>query len=135
MNIRKEEPLEKFLKTQTSFKDFGGEKSYRENGQWRGHGCRGGLGRGRSYINKFNNDDKNHLTFRGRSRGQRGGRGRGSYQVYAHVPHQGRAKLDDRSIKYVFIGYDTNLKGFKLYNPSSNKVVVSRDVEFDEEAP
>ncbi|KAH0636480.1 hypothetical protein KY289_036395 [Solanum tuberosum] len=54
--------------------------------------------------------------------------------TYAHVPHQGRAKLDDRSVKYVFIGYDASSKGYKLYNPSNNKVVVSRDVEFDEEA-
>ena len=54
--------------------------------------------------------------------------------AYAHVPHQGRAKLDDRSVKYVFVGYDANSKGYKFYNPSNNKVVVSRDVEFDEEA-
>ena len=54
--------------------------------------------------------------------------------AYAHVPHQGRVKLDDRSVKYVFIGYDASSKGYKFYNPSNNKVVVSRDVEFDEEA-
>nr|XP_009767698.1 PREDICTED: uncharacterized protein LOC104218811 [Nicotiana sylvestris] len=53
--------------------------------------------------------------------------------AYAHMPHQGRAKLDDRSVKHVFVGYDTSSKGYKLYNPSSGKVVVSRDVEFDEE--
>ncbi|XP_070039297.1 uncharacterized mitochondrial protein AtMg00810-like [Nicotiana tomentosiformis] len=53
--------------------------------------------------------------------------------AYAHVPQQGRAKLDDRSFKHVFAGYDTSSKGYKLYNPSNDKVVVSRDVEFDEE--
>lgn len=52
MKRRNEEPLVKLLKTQASFKGFEGEKSYRGNGQWRG--C-GGRGRGRSYINKFNN--------------------------------------------------------------------------------
>ena len=51
--------------------------------------------------------------------------------AYAHVPHQGRVKLDDRSVKYVFIGYDASSKGYKLYNPSNNKLVVSRDIEFD----
>nr|XP_009762152.1 PREDICTED: uncharacterized protein LOC104214207 [Nicotiana sylvestris] len=54
-------------------------------------------------------------------------------RAYAHVPHQGRAKIDDPSVKHVFVGYDTSSKGYKLYNPSSGKVVVSRDVEFDEE--
>ncbi|XP_070036123.1 uncharacterized protein [Nicotiana tomentosiformis] len=45
----------------------------------------------------------------------------------------GRAKLDDRSVKHVFVGYDMSSKGYQLYNPSSGKIVVSRDVEFDEE--
>ena len=44
--------------------------------------------------------------------------------AYVHVPQQERSKLDDRSVKYVFIGYDSNSKGHKLYNPSNGKVVV-----------
>ncbi|RDX70427.1 hypothetical protein CR513_50318, partial [Mucuna pruriens] len=52
---------------------------------------------------------------------------------YAHVPNQGRSKLDDRSVKHVFIGYDANSKGYKLYNPNNGKMIVSRDIEFDEE--
>ena len=35
--------------------------------------------------------------------------------VYARIPHQGRTKLDDRSVKYVFVGYDASSKGYKLY--------------------
>ena len=31
----------------------------------------------------------------------------------------------------MFIGYDPSSKGYKLYNPSIEKVIVSRDVEFD----
>ncbi|GMJ16253.1 hypothetical protein HRI_005294500 [Hibiscus trionum] len=54
--------------------------------------------------------------------------------AYAHVPDQGRLKLDDRSSKYVFIGYDSNSKGYKLYNPSNGRIIISRDVEFDEQA-
>ncbi|XP_069145588.1 uncharacterized protein [Solanum lycopersicum] len=46
--------------------------------------------------------------------------------AYARVPHQGRDKLDNRSVKYVFVGYDTSSKGYKLYNPSNNKVVVCK---------
>lgn len=52
--------------------------------------------------------------------------------AYAHVPHQGRAKLDDQSVKYVFVGYDASSTRYHLYNPNNNKVVVSCDVEFDE---
>jgi hypothetical protein len=53
--------------------------------------------------------------------------------AYAHVPYQKRSKLDDRSEKLVFIGYDHRSKGYKLYNPSKGKIISSRDVEFDEE--
>lgn len=53
--------------------------------------------------------------------------------AYVHVPSQRRSKLDDRSEKHVFVGYDKQSKGYKLYNPITGKVVVSRDVEFDEE--
>ncbi|KAL4319319.1 hypothetical protein GQ457_18G013050 [Hibiscus cannabinus] len=54
--------------------------------------------------------------------------------AYAHVPDQGRLKLDDRSSKYVFIGYDSNSKGYKLFNPRNGRIVISHDVEFDEQA-
>ncbi|RDX94311.1 hypothetical protein CR513_23322, partial [Mucuna pruriens] len=53
--------------------------------------------------------------------------------AYAHVPNQGRSKLHDRSMKIVFIGYDANSKGYKLYNPNNGKIIISKDVEFDEE--
>nr|GEY21893.1 retrovirus-related Pol polyprotein from transposon TNT 1-94 [Tanacetum cinerariifolium] len=53
--------------------------------------------------------------------------------AYVHVPSQRRLKLDDRSEKHVFVGYGKQSKGYKLYNPVTRKVVVSRDVEFDEE--
>ncbi|KAA0051915.1 Retrovirus-related Pol polyprotein from transposon TNT 1-94 [Cucumis melo var. makuwa] len=54
--------------------------------------------------------------------------------AYAHIPDQKRSKLDDKSEKYVFVGYDANSKGYKLYNPVTKKTIVSRDVVFDEEA-
>ena len=49
-----------------------------------------------------------------------------------HVPKQERSKLDDSSEKFIFIGYDENSKGYRLFNPNSGKFVTSRDVEFDE---
>nr|XP_009777909.1 PREDICTED: uncharacterized protein LOC104227368 [Nicotiana sylvestris] len=74
---RQEVSLEQLLKTQASFKDYGGEKSYRGNTRGRG---RGGHGRGKSNGNNFNNEVKMHQIFRGRGRGQSRGRGRGYYQ-------------------------------------------------------
>ncbi|GKB06928.1 retrovirus-related pol polyprotein from transposon TNT 1-94 [Tanacetum coccineum] len=53
--------------------------------------------------------------------------------AYVYVPSQRRYKLDDRSEKHVLVGYDKQSKDYKLYNPVTRKVAVSRDVEFKEE--
>nr|GEZ12534.1 retrovirus-related Pol polyprotein from transposon TNT 1-94 [Tanacetum cinerariifolium] len=53
--------------------------------------------------------------------------------AYVHVPSQRQSKLDDRSKKHVCGGYDKQSKVYNLYNPVTRKVVVSRDVEFEEE--
>ncbi|KAH9669846.1 hypothetical protein KPL70_021959 [Citrus sinensis] len=49
------------------------------------------------------------------------------------VAYESRAKLDDKSEKFIFIGYDNNSKGYKLYNPNNEKILISRDVVFNEE--
>lgn len=57
------------------------------------------------------------------------------YRVaYTHVPYQRRTKLDNKSKKYVFIGYDEKTKAFKLFNPIDKKVIVSRDVQGNDES-
>ncbi|KAK4428458.1 Retrovirus-related Pol polyprotein from transposon TNT 1-94 [Sesamum alatum] len=53
--------------------------------------------------------------------------------AHTHFPDEKGTILDDKSARYVFIGYYQSSKGYKLYNPSSGKIVISRDVEFDEE--
>ena len=53
--------------------------------------------------------------------------------AYPHVLDQEGSKLDNKSENYVFIGYDPSSKGYKLKNPSTRKLIVSQDVEFDEE--
>ncbi|CAB75469.1 copia-type reverse transcriptase-like protein [Arabidopsis thaliana] len=53
--------------------------------------------------------------------------------AHAHVPDEKRNKLDDKSEKYIFIGYDNNSKGYKLYNPDTKKTIISRNIVFDEE--
>jgi len=51
--------------------------------------------------------------------------------TYAHVPKAARSKLDDEVVKTIFIGYKHG--GYKLYNPMTKKVIVSRDVTFAED--
>jgi Reverse transcriptase (RNA-dependent DNA polymerase) len=54
--------------------------------------------------------------------------------AYGHVPNQRRMKLEDKSKRYIFIGYDEKTKGYKLLDPISKKVMVSRDVRVNEES-
>ncbi|KAH0643514.1 hypothetical protein KY289_034488 [Solanum tuberosum] len=124
MKRRKEEPLEQLLKTQASFKGFEVEKIYKGNGQWRG---RGGLGRGRSYTNKFNNEDKSHQSFRGRGRGQRGGKGRGAYQEM--VNRVDNNKHEDKSTLLLTLKEeDTNdYSSWYLDNGASNHMCGHKD--------
>ena len=42
--------------------------------------------------------------------------------AYAHVPKQKRTKLDNKSERFIFIGYKDGLKGYKLWNPEIRKV-------------
>jgi hypothetical protein len=37
--------------------------------------------------------------------------------AYVHVSDQRRTKLDDKSKKYIYIGYDEKTKAFKLFDP------------------
>jgi hypothetical protein len=50
--------------------------------------------------------------------------------VKATRPHL--QKLDDRSYPMVFIGYEIGSKAYRLFDPSTKRVNVSRDVIFDE---
>ncbi|MCO5556563.1 hypothetical protein L7F22_010113 [Adiantum nelumboides] len=52
--------------------------------------------------------------------------------AYAHIPQQLRGKLDDKAIKCIFVGYSSGSKGYRLYNPATNKIFESRDVIFAE---
>jgi hypothetical protein len=43
------------------------------------------------------------------------------------------SKLDSKSRKYVFLGYADGVKGYRLWDPTAYKVVISRDVIFAED--
>lgn len=53
--------------------------------------------------------------------------------AYAHIPDQKRLKLDNKGEKCIFLGVSDQSKAYKLYNPITKKIVISRDVVFDEE--
>lgn len=52
--------------------------------------------------------------------------------AYVHVPENQRKKLDSRSTKCVLLGVSEESKAYRLYDPASKKILISRDVVFDE---
>lgn len=53
--------------------------------------------------------------------------------AHVHIPDQRRIKLDDKSKKCVFLGVSDESKAWRLYDPTTEKIVVSKDVIFEEE--
>ncbi|GAA0176229.1 transmembrane signal receptor [Lithospermum erythrorhizon] len=52
--------------------------------------------------------------------------------AHVHIPKVQRSKLDKRSAVCVFLGMSSGTKGYRLYNTETNKIIVSRDVVFEE---
>ncbi|CAL9023657.1 unnamed protein product [Prunus brigantina] len=48
------------------------------------------------------------------------------------IPSALRHKLEENSHKCIFVGYGLCEKGYRLFDPSTRKVILSRDVQFDE---
>lgn len=53
--------------------------------------------------------------------------------AHVHVPEARRTKLDSRSTTCILLGVSEESKGYRLFDPIAKKVVVSRDVIFEEE--
>ncbi|KAF3665063.1 Beta-glucosidase 13 [Capsicum annuum] len=51
--------------------------------------------------------------------------------AYAHIDN---GRMEPRSVKCLFMGYKPGVKGYKLWCPERRKVIISRDVVFDETA-
>ncbi|KAD3068893.1 hypothetical protein E3N88_36773 [Mikania micrantha] len=52
---------------------------------------------------------------------------------HVHIPSQFRSKLDARSHKCVLLGMSVESKAYRLYDPEQRKIVISRDVIFEED--
>lgn len=52
--------------------------------------------------------------------------------AYSHIPKDERQKLDSKSKKSIMLGYGSETKGYRLYDPEKKKVFYSRDVIFNE---
>lgn len=48
--------------------------------------------------------------------------------AYAHVPDE---KRSDKSVACFLLGFSEESKGYRLYNPTTKKVITSRDVVFE----
>jgi hypothetical protein len=52
--------------------------------------------------------------------------------AYVHIPSEERSKLDPKSRQCIFLRYGKGVKGYKFWDPTANKAMISRDVVFDE---
>ena len=43
---------------------------------------------------------------------------------FAHIPKEERRKLDSKAIKCTFVGYCSQFKAYRLFNPSTHKIFV-----------
>jgi len=51
---------------------------------------------------------------------------------HVHVPDVTRKKLDEKSIKCVYMGVSEESKASRMYDPITKRIIISRDVVFDE---
>jgi len=52
--------------------------------------------------------------------------------AYVYIPKEQRKKLDSKTQIGLFLGYDSETKAYRVYDQNKRKVIVSRDVVFDE---
>jgi len=54
------------------------------------------------------------------------------YKFYTLIPKENKEKLNLHSIKCIFLSYMEESKAYKLMDISNRRIIISRDVIFDE---
>ena len=52
--------------------------------------------------------------------------------TYVHILSEERSKLDPKSRQCIFLEYGKGVKSYKFWDPTANKVVINKNVVFDE---
>lgn len=52
--------------------------------------------------------------------------------AYVHVLKKNRRPFSSKMVKCIIVGYHSSHLGYRLWNPTTKKIVISRDVKFDE---
>jgi len=53
--------------------------------------------------------------------------------AFVHINKQFRQKLDKKARKLILVGYQNESSNYRLWGPQSNKIIISRDVIFNED--
>jgi len=53
--------------------------------------------------------------------------------AHVHVPNATRGKLDDTSFLCILLGVSSESKAYRLFDPKTKRIVVSKYVLFEEE--
>ena len=54
-------------------------------------------------------------------------------RAFAHVPRDEQSKLDSKTKQCIFLGYSNEEFGYRLWDPTTKKIIRSRDVVFFED--
>jgi hypothetical protein len=52
--------------------------------------------------------------------------------AWAHIPSEKRKALDPHSTPCIFLGYPDDVKGYKLIDPSIDRLIIEHSVHFEE---
>jgi hypothetical protein len=52
--------------------------------------------------------------------------------AWAHIPDEKRKALQPKTEKCIFVGYYEDVKGYRIFQPHCNEIIIRRDVKFDE---